>query len=400
MVRERKPTERIKFTKKTIEALEIPEANRVEYRDEHERYLRLVVSPEGRRSWRYVRKVAGRTRKITLGTYPGMTPAQARKASSRVSMQYDAGEDPAAAKKAQRGIPTWAQLFAWYIDEHARKHKRSYKYDIKMEAMYCKQWRSRRHSDITPAMVSTWHKNIGATRGKHAADRVLAMIKTVYAIALKLEFITGRNPATPVGKFYTNPSLYGRTRYLDGDEIGRLLVALNEYHDRDMADFFTVALFTGARRGNVQSMRWDDLSQDDPSTAKWTIPGEDSKNKTDVEIQIVEPVISVLNRRHNNRRSDTWVFPSPKKANAHITEPKKAWTAICRQAKLKDVRIHDLRRTLGSWQASLGASLQIIGKSLGHRSMQSTEVYSRINYDPVRKSIEAATAAMLNTAKN
>jgi hypothetical protein len=60
--------------------------------------------------------------------------------------------------------------------------------------------------------------------------------------------------------------------------------------------------------------------------------------------------------------------------------------------------MHDLRRTLGSWQAAGGASLLIIGKSLGHRSESATRIYARLATDPVRESVEKATVAMINAA--
>ena len=68
-------------------------------------------------------------------------------------------------------------------------------------------------------------------------------------------------------------------------------------------------------------------------------------------------------------------------------------------ARIKDIRMHDLRRTMGSWQARTGASLLIIGKSLGHKSQQATAVYARLDMDPVREAMETATAAMLQAAK-
>jgi integrase len=68
---------------------------------------------------------------------------------------------------------------------------------------------------------------------------------------------------------------------------------------------------------------------------------------------------------------------------------------ILKEAGIADLRIHDLRRTLGSWQAATGANSYIIGKSLGHRSQQSTAVYARLNLDPVRDSVNKATDAML-----
>jgi site-specific recombinase XerD len=54
-----------------------------------------------------------------------------------------------------------------------------------------------------------------------------------------------------------------------------------------------------------------------------------------------------------------------------------------------------LRRTLGSWQAADGASLSIIGKTLGHKNVSTTAIYARLNLDPVRQSVNAATKAML-----
>src|SRR5439155_25441087 len=68
------------------------------------------------------------------------------------------------------------------------------------------------------------------------------------------------------------------------------------------------------------------------------------------------------------------------------------------KTRIAGVRIHDLRRTLGSWQARTGASLSIIGKSLSHKSVQTTAIYSRLDIDPVRASVERATSAMLVAA--
>lgn len=66
--------------------------------------------------------------------------------------------------------------------------------------------------------------------------------------------------------------------------------------------------------------------------------------------------------------------------------------------RIPDLRIHDLRRTLGSRQAKTGASMAIIGKSLNHKSHQATAIYARLDLDPVRASVEKATSAMLEAA--
>jgi len=82
----------------------------------------------------------------------------------------------------------------------------------------------------------------------------------------------------------------------------------------------------------------------------------------------------------------------------HITPPKKRWQNLLQRCGIDNLRIHDLRRSLGSWQAITGASLVIIGKSLGHKSADATMIYARLNTDPVRASVGAATSAMLEAA--
>ena len=89
-----------------------------------------------------------------------------------------------------------------------------------------------------------------------------------------------------------------------------------------------------------------------------------------------------------------WVFPSYGKTG-HLVEPKKAWNRLLDRAEISDLRIHDLRRTLGSWQAATGASLPVIGKSLGHKNQATTAIYARLDLDPVRQAVNTATAAML-----
>lgn len=84
--------------------------------------------------------------------------------------------------------------------------------------------------------------------------------------------------------------------------------------------------------------------------------------------------------------------------NGHIVEPKKAWKRVLERAGIDDLRIHDLRRTLGSWQAKTGASLTIVGKSLNHKSPSTTAIYARLDLDPVRESVDRATGAILAAA--
>jgi len=117
------------------------------------------------------------------------------------------------------------------------------------------------------------------------------------------------------------------------------------------------------------------------------------KNRTPQTIPLGEDVLSVLVERRKNT-SSFFVFPGNGKTG-HLVEPKTGWKRILKRAGLENLRIHDLRRTLGSWQAMTGASLPVIGKSLNHESPATTAIYARIDLDPVRESMQKATTAIL-----
>jgi predicted site-specific integrase-resolvase len=63
-----------------------------------------------------------------------------------------------------------------------------------------------------------------------------------------------------------------------------------------------------------------------------------------------------------------------------------------------DIRIHDLRRTVGSWLAQSGSSLHLIGKILNHSNVSTTQVYARLSEDNSRKALEAHAEKILGIA--
>ena len=102
------------------------------------------------------------------------------------------------------------------------------------------------------------------------------------------------------------------------------------------------------------------------------------------------PLIAETDKEHKEYLGQLrWLKRLQKKAEAkNVTLP----------VGLMDVHLHDLRRTLGSFQAITGASLQVIGKSLGHKSQAATQIYARLHHDPVRNAVERATDAMFEHA--
>ena len=77
-----------------------------------------------------------------------------------------------------------------------------------------------------------------------------------------------------------------------------------------------------------------------------------------------------------------------------MRSPSSQFKAFLKRAEIDNFRIHDLRRSLASWQAALGANLAVIQKTLGHADISTTMIYARLNLDPVRASMEEAARAL------
>ena len=83
------------------------------------------------------------------------------------------------------------------------------------------------------------------------------------------------------------------------------------------------------------------------------------------------------------------VIASPVEPGRPLVNINKPWERIRKRAELEDVRLHDLRRTVGSWMATSGESLPLIGKVLNHSNASTTQVYARLSEDATRTALEA-----------
>jgi integrase len=169
------------------------------------------------------------------------------------------------------------------------------------------------------------------------------------------------------------------------------LAALETEKNPDLKDFIYLCLFGGARSGDVVSARWKDINLEQGT---WEVP--EPKNSKAYTVVLHPETIKSLQAR---TRTSEWVFPSFG-VNGHRHTPKVAFRAFLKRAGIVErLTPHDLRRSLGSWQADNNESLSIIAKSLGHSSTAATEIYARLQLKPVRRAVVSAVDNMLATRK-
>jgi integrase len=388
---ERKPSKKINFSVATLKALTCPPGkSRVYVYDQRTPGLAYLLTENGARSFYLYRKIDGKPVRIRLGGEE-ITIEQARTLAAKHNGKIAEGQNPQEEIRQRKHEMTVGKLWEWYLEHHAKPHKRSWKRDEQQWRDHLSDLSARRLSSVKRSEVQELHTRIGENVGPIAANRAIEILRTMFNVATdKLDWHKP-NPCKGIERFKENE----RDRFLQADELPRFFAALEQEPSQLFKDYFVVLLFTGQRKSCVGAMEWPHI---DMTAGVWTIPAEQSKNGKLITVPLASDVMTILKRRYEERGDSRYVFPSYGKCG-HLVESKFGFKRIRERAGLKDVRQHDLRRTLGSWQAAGGSSLQIIGRSLGHISERATRVYSRLHLDPVRESVNAATAAMRAAVK-
>lgn len=431
---------RINLTKAAIDTFPpAPTGKRVYYHDSKTKGLVVAVTDKGTKSFVVYRWVKGRPERITLGRYAvgmakGLTIEQARKAALDTNLAIAKGENPAEKKRLARGEMTLGALFADYMEKHSEVHNRRPDKPRSHFRLYLAHWGARKLSHLKRADIQALHAKLGRERGKVTANIAVKLLRSMFNRAIEWDHWDKPNPAQGV-KLFPEQS---RERFLQPDELPRFFQSVADESNETIRDYILVSLLTGARRSDVLAMRWDQVSFE---RGEWCFKVR--KTEKAHTVPLMPDALNILRRRREIVPGD-YVFPGKGKAG-HLVEPKKGWRRILDRAELYqlvdwvaeaqgwpkgqidsakgapdmrkaltearsaakvlridpgparivDLRIHDLRRTLGSWQAVTGASLPMIGRTLAHKNVSTTAIYARLNLDPVRESMQKATTAML-----
>jgi integrase len=375
--------QRLVFSKTRVEALPVPKTGRVWWHDTACPGLAVWCSSTGGRVFYFNKKLDGRSLRVRIGSFPGVTVEAARNVARAHAVIVATGGDPQAAKRARRQEATFGDLWEhWQAHASTRKKATSNHEDERLYNAHLKSWAGRKLSSIKRRDVAELHD--GMADRPYQANRLLALLKSMLNKAGDLDY-KGENPARGIEPY---PEV-ARDRFLLPEELPRFFAALAEEPNLFLQGFFWLALLSGARRRNLEAMRWADVSWE---LRQWRIP--DTKGNVPVVVPLSPPALEVLRQlREHEKAHPEWVFVGRK--NHHITDPMPAWRRLLKRAGIEDLHIHDLRRSLGSYMAILGSSLPTIGKALGHVRQETTAIYSRLTIDPVRASVDAAAAKML-----
>jgi hypothetical protein len=119
-----------------VRTLAAPEKGRIEVRDAEMPGFAVRVTEKGAKSWILIYHLRGRKGRLTLGSYPALSLADARRQARKHKSEIERGEDPAAAKRSAQAALTVGQAAAVYIERYAKPNKRTWAGD---------EWAFRKH---------------------------------------------------------------------------------------------------------------------------------------------------------------------------------------------------------------------------------------------------------------
>ena len=360
-------------------------STRMYFYDTTVRGFGIYVTKKGVKTFFVYRKVDGRPVRIILGRTDEITLERAREKAANIHSQIAEGINPQEKKHAIRQEITLGELWVLYWERHAKPFRACRRNDESLYRLYLLPWADKKLSSINTNAIRDLHHRVGRDKGIVRANHVHALIRLMFNKAIEWGW-TKPNPAYAIKRFKE----HSRERFLSVQEMKAFLVALDKEPCETVRDYLYISLFTGARRSNVQAMRWQDVDFD---SAHWIIPI--TKNGKPHIIPLVEQALEILKRR-KLKTNNPWVFPSVRSKSGHLENPMPIWNDVLKRAGIENLRIHDLRRTLGSWQAALGSNSYVIGKSLGHSSQHATAIYARLDLNPVRQSVSKAVQAMFD----
>ncbi|MGH7119135.1 MAG: tyrosine-type recombinase/integrase [Acetobacteraceae bacterium] len=397
-----------RITKRTVDAA-MPSVETFLIRDAEVKGFCLVVTPAGSKSYAVdYRAGHGRgaaKRRFVIGKHGSpWTPEMARREALRLLAEVAKGEDPAEARKAASRTMTFGQLADLYLAEGvAHKKSLTLRSDRTRIERHLKPLLGakridaiarldveRMQRDVVAGKTAVQEPGKGERRpgaivrgGKGVAAQCVALVSAIMTFAVERGLLEA-NAARGVKK----APIRKMERFLSDAEIARLAEALDaettRTNDPYPAAAIKLLLFTGCRRSEVTTLRWEWI---DSERSMIFLPDSKTGKKP---VYLNAPALAVL--ASLSRQEGNPFVICGHRIGAPYVGFDKVWLRVRKAAGLDGVRLHDLRHSYASIGAASGDSLLVIGQLLGHHNASTTARYAHLSADPVRQAAEAIGA--------
>lgn len=407
-------SKKVKLSRKVIES--ITPKDKVYYvTDTDVTGLRVLVRPTGTLTYVFDYRMgkgrAYKPQRVTIGSTQKFTPEQAREKAKALMAQVIGGIDPASDERQRKDKHTFAEIWERYIEEHVKiknKPRTLASVQYRGERVIVPYFKNIFVEDITAKDIHQFmlsRKDIGPTD----ANRSRASLSKIFSLCERPWEIRplNSNPCRGVFKFKEQR----RERYLSDDELKRLMKVLDTMISENMANcedktrerslhrvraacYFKLMIFTGAR-----GAEWREAKIAEVDLERMILRPESTKNDEPAislppeAIQIVEFLLS-LPRPEDN----PYLFPGkyglPDRYRENMGTPSLIWKEVLKQAKIKDIKPHDLRHSWAAFALASGLSLADVGQQLNHKTYQTTKRYEHLANEVKQRNVAKVSEAI------
>lgn len=409
-----------KITKRLIEAATARDQP-YDIRDSEVVGFLVRIAPGGTKSYYLDYRLKGKRNRFKIGVYPNLSPDGARGIATQIAGDVAKEIDPQARKKAdkaatERGrVSTLRAFLDGRYEPWAEEHLKSWKFQLARIRSDFADWLDKPMTDFNPfaieAMRQKWRKGGMLPR---SINRDMQRLQSVLSRAVAWG-VLDRHPFASGVKALKHDKA-GRVRFLSPTEESALRKALDDRERRlvaartrgnswretrgyellperegEMLDHLKplvlVALNTGLRRGELFSLKWDDVNL---SAKVLTVVAASAKSGHTRRIPLNSEALSVL-QVWRDRHPDASGLVFPGAEGERLNNINRSWRAVAKAAKLVGFRFHDCRHSFASKLVQQGVDLNTVRTLLGHSEISTTLIYSHLAPAGLASAVERLT---------
>jgi integrase len=317
------------------------------------------------------------TRLRTIGSTAKYTFGEAYEEARKALRDAEVGRDYLEAIERERA-ETMGEVWKYYVAEHlasadvSERTRRDHGFLWKNHAD--REFGNRSLADITPEQVRDWHRRV-TRKGPYVANRAAQALRAAWNYGRKY----GRVPRefeNPFASVELNKER-ARTTILEPHQFPKLAKALNAIENPFARAYLWTMFYTGARRTELLRLTWSDVEvlparKGEPQAGSVLL--RHTKGSEPRRVALSAPAVEILEALP--RTENPHVFAGARRDVS--VEPEDHWRRARVAAGLPDLRMHDIRRTFGSWLGASGVAPKLIGAMLGHKTDITSRVYVQL----------------------
>ena len=371
-----------------------PDKKRIEWCDANSPGLYAEVrsvNPANPTWYLRYRDATGKTCHERIGAVRDISLADARRKAKELKAKIALGSNPQEEARAAKAVLTLKEFLEDKYTPYAQARKRSFKYDESMIKLRIVPTLGHvRLNQLTRHQIQTFHTDL-RTEGLAPAtcDHHLKLLRSALNLAVQWEMLD-KNPVAKVPLFREDNRL---ERYLNDEELSRLLKVLRTSRARMVCNAMLFLLATGARLNEALQTRWEHV---DKANRTWRIPAANSKSKRVRSVPLNDAALEVLANLGTEGKNE-YLFINTK-TKEPLTVVNTVWGRIRIAAGLPKLRVHDLRHQHASMLVNSGRSLYEVQQILGHSDPSVTQRYSHLSTRTLQDASNSASEKIAQAA--